>query len=315
MFLEVKKILIFSGISSGCKDSLIRVFALQTNQRLFVLKGHEKPVTSLSFLTFSDDDTNSSNTSSFLISGSWDGTAKIWNLMNGVCCATLDAHENTVSVQALPPPPPSSSSSENDVKARFATGSAGIAVGNTISEHKIRIYEASLPKSSSSSSQMSVTLQSTVANDHHGPIRSLSFDQRLQLIISCSNDGSVKLRDVQTGTCIQTLSFPMNYQDDELGINFQVVQQQPPMLLDVCTNHSDSIVACGEDGTVIIWSNDETNEETTQQTQIIPHPNCVWKVLTLPNHDIVTACHDGMIRIFTRNNDRVANDDIIQSVF
>jgi phospholipase A-2-activating protein len=291
----------------GCKDSLIQVFDVKTNKRLFVLKGHGKPVTSLSFLKISsdgDDNDSGSGNDYYVVSGSWDGTAKIWNLNNGECCATLDGHENTVSVQGLPPP-----STGGSGKARFATGSAAIATGNSISEYKIQIYEVT-----SSPSSLSVTLTSTIANDHQGPIRSLSFDQKLQLLLSCSNDGSVKLRETQSGSCVQILSFPMEYRDDDFGIHFQQQSQQPPMLLDVCTNHNDSIVACGEDGNVIIWSisTNEVDGTNNIKTQIIPHPNYVWKVLTLPNNDIVTACHDGMIRIFTKDSECQADQSEIQ---
>ena len=340
-------------IITGCKDSCIRVFDIQTNQRLFILSGksssgHEKPVTSLSFLNFNDE----KEEGTFFVSGSWDGTAKIWYLNENSnssthihscdCCATLDGHENTVSVQGLPPPAPSSSSSSsiaagtntNTMVARLATGSAGIATGNSISDYKIRMYQISCNNSTSSSSpssppSLTVSLKSTISNDHHGPIRSLSFDQKLQLLLSCSNDGSVKIRD-DTGACVQTLDFNLLFtattneeKSDDKGndtfiqeMKLQLQNSQPPMLLDVATNHNDSIVACGEDGTVIIWSTTaaSTSTMTTDiQTQIIPHPNCVWKVLTLPNGDIITACNDGFIRIFTKDKARFASQELTTS--
>ena len=296
---------------TGCKDTHVRIFDMKTNQRLFLCKGHEKPVTSLSFLHFATGQV-------FAVSGSWDGTAKVWNLKTGVCCATLDGHENTVSVQGLPPPPSLSTSSSTSCVARLATGSAGVATGNSISDYKIRVYDIASPTVEIITS-LSATLQSTISNDHQGPIRSLSFDQKLQLLLSCSNDGSVKLRETQTGSCVQTLNIPLDYVNDELGINFQ--HQQPPMLLDVASNNNDAIVACGEDGNLIVWSIEKddgggessTPSEPSIETQIIPHPNCIWKVLTLPNNDIVTACNDGMIRIFTKDADRIASDDVMET--
>ncbi len=293
---------------TGCKDTHVRVFDTKTNQRLFLCKGHDKPVTSLSFL----ECTNGNDF--FFVSGSWDGTAKIWNLNTGLCCATLDGHENTVSVQGLPPPSSSSSSSSDasdaSVVARLATGSAGIAIGNSISDYKIRIYEISSTNNNINNT-LSATLHSTISNDHQGPIRSLSFDQKLSLLLSCSNDGSVKLRETGTGSCVQTLNVPLDYVNEELGVNFQ--NQQPPMLLDVASTHNDAIVACGEDGNLIIWSTVQDKGGAVIETQIIPHPNCIWKVLALPNSDIVTACHDGVIRIFTKDTNRVAADDVIET--
>ncbi len=308
---------------TGCKDTHVRIFDRQSNERLFLCKGHEKPVTSLSFLQCSNGE------ELFVVSGSWDGTAKIWNLSTGFCCATLDGHENTVSVQGLPPVVAATSTSSSSsisnsssgsssaaltsstITAKLATGSAGVASGNSISDYKIRIYELTYDQNNAI---LSSTLQSTISNDHQGPIRSLAFDQKLQLLLSSSNDGSVKLRDIQTGSCVQTLTVPLDYVDNELGINFQ--HSQPPMLLDVASNHNDAIAACGEDGSLIIWSivNDSTtNNNNAIEAQVIPHPNCIWKVLALSNGDIVTACDDGMIRIFTKEEARVAEEDVLET--
>ncbi|CAN0451722.1 unnamed protein product, partial [Hapterophycus canaliculatus] len=37
-----------------------------------------------------------------LISGSWDGTAKVWDVAGGSCIVTLSGHENGVCVLGLP---------------------------------------------------------------------------------------------------------------------------------------------------------------------------------------------------------------------
>lgn len=36
------------------------------------------------------------------MSGSWDGTAKVWDVAGGVCAMTLGGHENGVCVLGLP---------------------------------------------------------------------------------------------------------------------------------------------------------------------------------------------------------------------
>lgn len=41
--------------------------------------------------------------------------------------------------------------------------------------------------------------------------------------------------------------------------------------------------------------------------QSIKHPGCVWDVKFMENGDIVTACSDGVVRIWTTNKDRIGD--------
>jgi phospholipase A-2-activating protein len=43
-------------------------------------------------------------------------------------------------------------------------------------------------------------------------------------------------------------------------------------------------------------------------SQTIPHPGTVWSVASAPDGDILTGCNDGMIRRFTRDPARVADE-------
>ncbi|KAG0370161.1 WD40-repeat-containing domain protein [Gamsiella multidivaricata] len=106
-------------------------------------------------------------------------------------------------------------------------------------------------------------------------------------------------------------------------------------------------VSCGNDGAVIVWSNDgnpvqaldghtsfvyslatlptgeifSSGEDRTVRvwehgvcTQTIIHP-CVsvWCVAALPNGDIVSGGSDGFVRVFTRNKERVASAEILKA--
>jgi len=283
---------------TGSKDHKIRIFDVNTHELLKVLEGHEKPVTSLDIMHFDQEQV-------VLVSGSWDGTAKLWNMQTGTCLTTLHNHENTVSVCALPTVTSTSTPSmtgigggqnSNMMMARLATGSAGIATGNQIIDHKIRIWDVQLEIIDKDNVKLNATLQHTVANDHDGPIRSLTYDTDNHTLLSCSNDGTVKIRDPINGHCVSTLCYH--------------VQQQPPMLLDVTTTNTH-VIACGEDGTVIVWPKEQQTQN--QLPQVILHPNCVWKVLSINNQDFSTACHDGYIRIFTSDPQKVASQTEITS--
>ena len=236
---------------------VIRIFS-HDHQFLAEFLGHDKAVTSLSWVG-----------ESFLVSGSWDGTARVWNMDTQALVTTLEGHENTVSVAGI--------SMQGSILT-IATGSAGIAMNNAISNHTIRIWTVN-PYTGDTK------IISKVANDHHGPIRAICIDPH-GMLASCSNDGTVKLRSIETGECITTLSF--------------LVQEQP-MLLSV-TKVGHMLVASAEDGHVIVWNNNNT--------QIIRHATSVWNVVALPEDDVATCCQDGSLRIFTQSTDRRAADDV-----
>ena len=246
---------------TGCKDAGIRVFDANTHELVRTMKGHDKPVTSLAWVS-----------TTHLVSGSWDGTAKIWNLATGALVATLPNHENSVCVTGLV--------SDNPAVLLVATGSAGIAQNNQIMNHSVRLWKIEVATGQ-------VDLIQTVANDHQGPIRDIALVPETGLLATCSNDGTVKLRSADTATCIETLAFPP--------------VAETPMLLSVASS-STGMVASAEDGHVIFWKSTEP--------QLIRHASSVWQVFVLSNSDVVTCCQDGVVRIFTQATDRIASDDI-----
>lgn len=44
--------------------------------------------------------------------------------------------------------------------------------------------------------------------------------------------------------------------------------------------------------------------------QVLEHPGCVWGVAFLPNGDLLTACGDGVARVWTRDAARRAPEDV-----
>ena len=153
-------------------DSRIRVFDAVGNP-IALVEGHCKGVISFSWTP-----------SGQLLSGSWDGTCKIWDFSvsgDGVhasiittCVCTLSGHENGVNVVGLP---------SGDV----VTTSTGESVNDRPANFKIRIW--SLKSLSSSSPVPTTTIQ-----DHTGSIRSIAYVSAIDAIVTTSNDGSAILR-------------------------------------------------------------------------------------------------------------------------
>ena len=227
-----------------------------------VLEGHQKGVISFSWTTGGQ-----------LISGSWDGTAKVWTLdfinQKGSCVQTLGPHENGVHVLGL---------SDGNI----ATTSTGEAVNDRPANFKLRIWDGQ------SGRQIGDTM-----SDHLGPIRSIASVPGLSGMVTCSNDGSVMLRGID-GSLIDTMMHPP--QEDGT----------PPFVLDcvsIPTLSGLGVVSCGEDGSVLVW-------EGSQLVQCIMHPACVWCAVGVPGTegDFITGGNDGVLRYFSRSNDAALVD-------
>jgi phospholipase A-2-activating protein len=264
---------------TGCKDGVVRFLDGATHTLLAAScrnSSHAKPVTSLAWADVKER---------WLVSGSWDGTAKIWCTATHSLVATLPNHENSVCVASL-----------GDIHGdmlTIATGSAGAAANGVVVGHSTRIWQVNVVTGEA-------TLQCTVANDHDGPIRDIVTLPMSQpaMIATCSNDGTVKIRDAATGTTVSTLVFMHSH------------QQHPPMLLSIAAG--DSFLAAGaEDGHLIVWDLDEEGAVAGSNggAQTIRHAECIWSVIPLPDNDLATACQDGTLRIFTRATERVAPTD------
>ena len=243
---------------TGCMDCKIRVLDSSNNQ-IMILSGHEKGVISFSWTA-----------NGCLISGSWDGTAKVWDLdRNGQLINSLGPHENGVNVLGL-----------HD--GRIATTSTGEAVNGKPANFKLRLWDSGTG-----------TLIGDGIADHSGSIRSIISVPGLDGFATTSNDGTVALRS-SDGSIMGSMMHPP--QEDG----------SPPFVLGcslLCTATGMSVVSGAEDGSVMVCDGMEV-------IQNIPHPTCVWCVLGVPNTagDFITGGHDGVLRYFSRNIDATKSE-------
>jgi len=270
----------------GARDNLIRLYDMQGNL-VKCLTGHEKPPVSFSW------------TQDFrLVSGAWDGSARVWDLVSGECTLTLGGHENLVNVLCL-------TENETSQPNLLATVSTGESVNSKPANFKLRIW-------SLATGQQVVT----PIEDHAGSIRSI-FRIPGTGFATTSNDGSVLVRsslDSGGGGSVSTFLHP----PQAGGEGF------PPFILggsavDLSLMTSNPMektgfVSCGEDGSVVVWKG-------TEMEQVLSHPSSVWAVCSLPppnsspkgsasagwyGGDIATAGHDGVLRVFSCDPDRTS---------
>ncbi|CAH0473448.1 unnamed protein product [Peronospora belbahrii] len=240
------------GYVTGSMDKNIRVFDVH-GKRVGLLKGHKGGVISLAV----------SMDKKLLLSGSWDGTARVWNLETQQCLHVLPGHENGVCVLGLP-------------DGSIVTGSTGQQVGNSVTDFKLRFW-----------AKDTFTLTKTQI-DHQGPIRQLVLVPDIGFV-SCSNDGSIKLRTLDGGV-IASMEHPLN------------AEGKPGFVLGVCVLSNGLLVSASEDCTARVWSADGALVQT------IEHPGGLWCVTALPNGDFATGCDDKIVRVFTSDPGRVDPD-------
>ena len=262
-------------LATGCKDHQLRIFDLTaaTPTLVATLPAHEKPVTSLAVATVQG--------TNFLLTGSWDGTAQLYKFAADqkppTLVTTLPGHENSVCVTFLP-----SVALDN---LKVATGSAGIAQNNVVTGHAVRIWTIHVPMGTTVGPPL------CVADDHQGPIRDILYAHNV--LYTCSNDGTIKVRDPTTGQPTATLSF--------------VTAQHPPMLLSLAALRDGTLAASAEDGHVVVWNSGDSAEPV-----ILRHAACVWQVVGYNDTDLLTAADDGTVRLFTRDAARWADETVRQ---
>lgn len=111
-------------------------------------------------------------------------------------------------------------------------------------------------------------------------------------IISASNDAVIKFWN-EDGECIRELNGHTNY-IYSMAFNYQLGE--------------NVIVSGGEDSTLRMWNFDgELGQPISLPAQ------SVWSVACLKNGDIVTGTSDGVVRIFTKDSCRYADEQTLAS--
>ncbi|KAG5526584.1 hypothetical protein RHGRI_032755 [Rhododendron griersonianum] len=106
-------------------------------------------------------------------------------------------------------------------------------------------------------------------------------------IISASHDGSIRLWTISGQVLMEMVG-------------------HTSIVYSVDSHVSGLIVSGSEDCFAKIWKDGVC-------IQSIEHPGCIWDVKFLENGDIVTACSDGVVRIWTVNNDKIADLSELES--
>ncbi|KAL2468403.1 transducin family protein/WD-40 repeat family protein [Forsythia ovata] len=272
-----------AGIATSSRDRTIRFWTLdESNKRDYtlsrILLGHTSFVGPLAWVPPNEEFPEGG-----IISGGMDTLVLVWNLATGEKVQTLKGHKLQVTGIALD----GSDIVSTSVDCTLRRWRKGQQV-EILEAHKAAIQAIiKLPSGElvTGSSDMTSKLwkgKSCIQTflGHTDTVRGLAVMPGLG-ILSASHDGSIKL---------WTLS----------GELLMEMVGHTSIVYSVDAHASGLIVSGSEDCFAKIWKDGVC-------VQSIEHPGCVWDAKFLENGDIVTACSDGIVRIWTAHRDKAAD--------
>jgi WD40 repeat protein len=207
-------------VASGSEDHTVRLWNFYTGQLLNIFQEHQAAVWSVAF----------SPNGKTLASGSWDHSIKLWDINTNKCYRTLNGHTNWIWSVAFSPDSQTLASCSPDGTLKLwnvHTGECRKTVQVT-SDWLLSIAFSPDGKTLAGSCQDStikfLSLDTyefiKILSGHNaGSIWSIVFGNNSQVLVSGSEDETIKLWNVRTGDCLKTMKVKSPYQ----GLNLKRV--------------------------------------------------------------------------------------------
>ncbi|XP_062021798.1 uncharacterized protein LOC133738300 [Rosa rugosa] len=280
-----------AGIATSSRDRTVRLWSLvPSDERRYapakILLGHTSFVGPVVWI-----EPNEEYPEGRIVSGGMDTMVLVWDLKTGEKVQTLKGHQLQVTGIAFDNGDIVSSSVDNTLK-RWRNGQ----LVESWEAHKAAIQAViKLPSGELVTGSSDTTLKlwrgTTCTHTfvgHTDTVRGLAMMSGLG-VLSASHDGSIRLWAL-TGEVLMEM----------VG--------HTSIVYSVDSHVSGLIVSSSEDCFAKIWKDGVC-------VQSIEHPGCVWDAKFLENGDIVTACSDGVVRIWTVNQDKIADALELESYF
>ncbi|XP_024034659.1 phospholipase A-2-activating protein isoform X2 [Citrus clementina] len=271
------------GIATSSRDRTVRFWSLDpSDKRKYhsskILLGHTSFVGPLAWIS-----PNAEFPEGGLVSGGMDTMVLVWDLRSGEKVQTLQGHKLQVTGVTLDNEDIVSSSVDSTLK-RWRKGKLVEfwEAHNAPIQTVIRIPSGEIVSGSSDTTiklwKGKKCAQTFVG--HTDTVRGLSVMPGVG-IISASHDCTIRLWAL-TGQVLMEM----------VG--------HTAIVYSIDSHASGLIVSGSEDRFAKIWKDGVC-------VQSLEHPGCVWDAKFLENGDIVTACSDGVTRIWTVHSDKVAD--------
>ncbi|KAL8143565.1 hypothetical protein V2J09_016597 [Rumex salicifolius] len=278
-----------AGIATSSRDRTVRFWQVDlannyTDSNSKILLGHTSFVGPLTWISPSEEFPEGR-----IVSGGMDTLVLVWDLKSGEKVHTLRGHNMQVTGVALDGDDIVSSSIDCTIR-RWRNGKLieSIEAHNAPIQAVINLTSGELVTGSSDLTLKlwkGKTCTHTFVG-HSDTVRGLAEMFGVG-ILSASHDGSIRLWAL-TGEVLMEM----------VG--------HTSIVYSVDSHESGLVASASEDCTAKIWKDGVC-------VQSLEHPGCVWDAKFLSNGDVVTACSDGVVRIWTANEDRVADPEKIQS--
>ncbi|XP_022136219.1 phospholipase A-2-activating protein [Momordica charantia] len=275
-----------AGIASSSRDKTVRFWNLDGRKYVEskILLGHTSFVGPLVWISPDEEFPEGG-----IVSGGMDTLVIVWDLRTGEKVRTLQGHQQQVTGIALDNGDIVSSSVDCTLR-RWRNGKVMEFWGahNAAIQSVIKLPSGELVSGSSDASLKlwrGKTCLKTFSG-HTDTVRGLSVMSDMG-VLSASHDGSIRLWALSGQTLMEMVG-------------------HTSIVYSVDSHASGLIVSGSEDCSAKIWKDGFC-------VQSIEHPGCVWDAKFLENGDIVTACSDGVVRVWTAVQERIAEPQELES--
>lgn len=282
-------------IATTSRDKTIAIWPSSLSTPVATLSGHTHFVNAAVFLS-----------ETILVSASSDKTLRVWDISSQTCTAVLPGHTASVcALSALPNGNIVSCSWDSSARVWDLAAGKSLAV---LKGHDGSVWAAcALPDARLVSVGADRTVRVWQPDGAAGPVLPPAHGDVVRDVVPGPNGGFVTVSNDSaiigwrpSGSAFVESGRLPDLHDGSFVYAVDSMQGERGWMF----------VSGGEDNSVKVVEG-SFGEGGVECVQTVVHPGTVWDVCFCPNGDFVSACSDGVARVFTRDPDAVADAEVL----